>query len=261
MRRPAVVLTAALAVLCSACGRTEASRAADSPAPAEAVRAAVAATRHTSAGVGTTLELTAGAGETYHIRTKGSVDMAADTGSLDVRLVEGSSRAEERFLGDEVYVRNTGPQGVDRTWAVAARRTAEAHYLFRAPFNDPEHTLAQVARMRDVRSLGAETVKGVKATRYSGVLDHSTLTMRMAAQTRKKMADFRAGYGGDLPATAEAWVDGRGRLVRARLALKDASTSLATLTLDLSHLGKPVRVTRPSGALPLDTSSGTLLNG
>ncbi|MGG2460632.1 LppX_LprAFG lipoprotein [Streptomyces sp. RGM 3693] len=260
MRRR-IVLAATTAALCAACSPTDSPQSANTPTPTDVVQSAVTATTHTSARINATLELTADGTTSYHIQTQGSLDMAADRGRLDVRLIEGSNRAEELLVGDKIYVRNVEPEGVDHTWAVATRHAAEAHYLLRAPLNDPEHTLVQIARMRNARNMGKDTVNGTQATRYSGNLDHKTLTLRMAKKTRQKLDDLRDSYGRDLPVAAEAWVDAQGRLVQARLALKDKQQALATLTLALSDLGKPVRVTQPTHASTLDTTTGNLMSG
>jgi len=124
--------------------------------------------------------------------------------------------------------------------------TAESHYVFRAPYNDPEHTLLQVSQMHEVHSKGEDTVDGVRTTRYTGVLDYETVVLRMAADVRGTLDTARDAYGRDLPFGAEAWVDGQGRLIQARLTFKDAKTTYASLTISLSELGKPVTVTPPS---------------
>ncbi|MFI1176796.1 LppX_LprAFG lipoprotein [Streptomyces melanogenes] len=251
MRRT-LVLTAAAALLCAACTRT------NDPDAAVAVREAVAAARQTSAHISTTLDLTAGVGKTYTIATSGGFDLAADRGRLDVRLVQGSNRAEEIIADGKAYLRNVEPQEVEHAWGVADQKSAQAHYLFRAPLNDPQHTLRQVADMTRVQDKGTETVNGATTTRYQGVLDHNTLVLRMAKKAREEVDAMRGEYGRDLPVTAEAWVDAQGRLVQARLSLKDATATVAVLTMSLSDLGKPVRVSAPTGAAPASDTPNIL---
>ncbi|MFI6686595.1 LppX_LprAFG lipoprotein [Streptomyces sp. NPDC050485] len=241
MRRP-LALAAIAVVLCAACTRV------NDPDAQEAVQKAVDATRQTSAHISTMLDLADGLGKKAQIATDGSFDMAADKGRIDVQLVQGQNRGDLIFADGKIYMRNVEPEEVDHSWLWSNRDTAQAHYLFRAPNNDPEHTLLQVSKMQSVHSKGKETVNGIEATRYAGDLDYDTMVLRMAADTRKKLDNAVSEYHGSgrkMPFTAEAWIDGQGHLVQARLAMKDAATTYAQLTMTLSDLGKPVAVTPP----------------
>ncbi|MFG2721722.1 LppX_LprAFG lipoprotein [Streptomyces sp. NPDC048416] len=219
------------------------------PDAQDAVKKAVDTTRQTSAHISTTLDLTDGAGTKAQIVTDGSFDMAADRGRLDVRPVPGQNRGDMIFADGKVYMRNVEPEEVDHTWLWSKRDTAEAHYLFRAPNNDPEHTLIQISRMTGVHAKGTETVGGVETKHYTGDIDYDTMVLRLAADTRRTLDAAVSQYtdaGRKLPFTAEAWVDGQGRVVQARLAMKDSAATYAELTMNLSDLGKPVSVTPPA---------------
>ncbi|MEV5729216.1 hypothetical protein ACFV83_25260 [Streptomyces pharetrae] len=65
----------------------------------------------------------------------------------------------------------------------------------------------------------------------------------------------------DLPVFADARVDDRGRLVRARMSVNMSGTRV-TVTLALSDIGEPVRVTVPRAAdtVPV-TEGGGVPNG
>ncbi|MBD0743091.1 hypothetical protein [Streptomyces sp. CBMA152] len=270
MRRP-LILAAAAALLCAACTRTH-SDAGGSADAAAAVRDAVTATSHTSARFTTVLDACAVTDWACRVEASGTVDLASGSGRLTVGVAQAAVRAEEVLLGDRVYMRPVVVQDtgidVDQRWAVGERRAAEAHAPFRAPLNDPSHSLAQVTRMQDVRARGTEAVHGVQTTRYQGTLDHAALTLRLAKEARAKIEEMRELYGRDLPVTAEAWVDTQGRLVQARFTLKDrlkdSKTTHVTYTLSLTELGAPVRVTPPSGtknAPPLHDQMPTALTG
>jgi hypothetical protein len=101
----------------------------------------------------------------------------------------------------------------------------------------------------------------VRTVRYRGILDHRTVTLRMAPDVRAKMDQARDALGSDLPVFADAWVDGRGRLVRIRMSV-NMSGARSTLTMTLSDIGAPVRVTVPRAAdtVPV-TEAGGILNG
>ncbi|MGW4226622.1 hypothetical protein ACWEG1_24565 [Streptomyces bauhiniae] len=253
MRRP-FVLAAAVALLCAGCATADAedksASAAPAPDPGSLVRKAVGEARKGTARIDETIEIGA-AGNEYRFGIAGGFDFGADRGHLTVDPPWGTASTDEVFAGGKVYAKAHGEIG-GRTWTTVSRDEAEVHYLLRAPLNDPEHVLQQVSAMRQVSDEGRETVHGVRATHYRGTVDHRTLTLRMAADVRKQMDDARQRLGADLPVFADAWIDGRGRLVRTRLAVNLAGAE-ATATMNLTDLGKPVRVT-----VPADTEPGEL---
>ncbi|WP_097214523.1 MULTISPECIES: hypothetical protein [unclassified Streptomyces] len=75
------------------------------------------------------------------------------------------------------------------------------------------------------------------------------------------MNQARNTLGSDLPVFADAWVDGRGRLVQTRMSV-NMSGARSTLTMALSDIGEPVRVTVPRSADTVPVSEvGGILNG
>ncbi|MCX5254839.1 hypothetical protein OOK27_11745 [Streptomyces canus] len=78
---------------------------------------------------------------------------------------------------------------------------------------------------------------------------------------RTKTDQARDALGSELPVFADAWVDGRGRLVQTRMSV-NMSGARVTLTMALSGIGEPVRVTVPRAAdtIPV-TKVGGILNG
>ncbi|MFJ4277562.1 hypothetical protein [Streptomyces massasporeus] len=268
MRRP-VVLAAVAALLCAGCSTADAgnrdktavtSPSASSSGSSSAVREAVAALRDSSAGFRQKVELE-GEGKVYGLTVAGDFDFAADKGHLAVDLPGGAiDHSDQVFANGRIYL--SGAQGLgEDAWGVVPRDKAEAHYLLRAPLNDPEHVLEQVAAMRKVSREGEENIQGVRAVRYRGILDHRTVTLRMAPDVRTKMNQARDTLGSDLPVFADAWVDGRGRLVQTRMSV-NMSGARSTLTMALSDIGEPVRVTVPRAADTVPVSEvGGILNG
>ncbi|MFF7356138.1 hypothetical protein ACFZA1_26360 [Streptomyces filipinensis] len=258
-------MAAVAALLCAGCaasgdGSDDAKPKAgsSSPAPDAAVRAAVARTGTTSARLHERIEI-GGGGREYALTVTGGFDFGRDRGSLAVDFPEGGiSHLDEVFADGKVYVR--GASGPDAgTWGVMPRDKAVAHYALRAPVNDPEHVFRQISAMRHVSREGEETVNGVRAAHYRGTLDHKTLTLRMAPDVRSKMDQGRDLLGDDLPVFADAWVDGRGRLVQTRMTLNLAGTQVK-VTTGLSGLGTPVSVKtpRPGDTVPAGSMSGVL---
>ncbi|MFJ3508607.1 LolA-like protein [Streptomyces luteogriseus] len=267
MHRP-LVLAAVAALLCAGCStadagnrdKSAATSGSESSETGSAVRAAVAALREDSAGLRQKIELEGG-GQVYGLTVTGGFDFAADKGHLAVDLPGGAiDHSDQVFADGTIYI--SGAQGIDEdAWGAMPRDRAEAHYLLRAPLNDPEHVLRQIAAMRKISREGEETIQGVRAVRYRGILDHRTVTLRMASDVRTKMNQARDTLGSDLPVFADAWVDGRGRLVQTRLSV-NMSGMRSTVTMMLSDLGEPVRVTVPRAAdtVPVTEVSG-ILNG
>ncbi|MCC5477745.1 hypothetical protein [Streptomyces barringtoniae] len=267
--RCALPLAAVAALLCAGCAATGDHGAGDtgeakpgggpaSAAPADAVRAAVARTGATTARLHERIEVS-GRGETYTLTVTGGFDFAGGRGSLAVDFPEGGiPHIDETFADGKVYVK--GAAGTDAAaWAVMPRDKAEAHYVLRAPVNDPEHVFRQTAAMKRVSREGEETVHGVRTVHYRGMLDHKTLTLRMTSDVRSKTDKARDVLGDDLPAFADAWVDGRGRLVQTCMTLNLAAVQVK-VTMALSGLGAPVsvRTPRPGDTVPVSGMSGVL---
>jgi len=270
--RYALPLAVVAAVLCAGCAATgestgqaksEAGSSApkagsSAPAPGVAVRAAVEKTGTTTARLYERIEITGG-GETYTLTVAGGFDFARGRGSLAVDFPEGGiSHTDETFAENKVYVK--GASGVAAgVWGVMPRDKAEVHYALRAPANDPEHVLRQVSTMQHVSLEGEETVNGVRAAHYRGMLGHKALTLRMASEVRSKLDQARDILGDDLPVFADAWVDGRGRLVQTRMTM-DLAGAQVKVTTRLSGHGTPVSVKTPplGDTVPVASLSGVL---
>jgi hypothetical protein len=273
MRRPHVPLVlaaAAVVLLPVGCSGTdpgsgdEAETASSSSNAASdarsAVQEAVAALREDSAVFRQKIELQ-GEGQVYRLTINGGFDFAADRGHLAVDFSGGAiDHSEQVFAEGKIYVDNVPGAGVD-TWGVVPREKAQVHYLLRAPLNDPEHVLQQFAAMGKISREGEESVEGVRAVRYRGILDYRTVTLRMHPDVRSKMDQARDILGGDLPVFADAWVDGKGNLVQTRMSA-NMSGARVTVTTVLSDIGEPVRVKVPRAAdtTPISEATG-VLNG
>lgn len=281
MRRPCFPLVFVTALLCAGCSDGSASvNRAEKPATAAAskaaapedaapvdygatVRAAVAAMEKSSARIDE--EILVGGEtetETFVVSIDGDFDWAGNHGRLDVGLSsqddpgKKSPRVEEIFHDGTVYV--GGFSESEGRWGSIRQDRAEAHYVLRAPANDPRHVLEQVARMREVSYLGEDQVDGMGADHYRGTLSWETLTLRMSKDTRAT-ADLVRELLGSIPAHAEAWVDGSGRLVRTRLDWITGEAGSTVATMNLTGHGKTVRTAAPAGdVVPVPSLSGPL---
>ncbi|MGW0395512.1 hypothetical protein ACWDYJ_32485 [Streptomyces sp. NPDC003042] len=223
-----------------------------------AVRDATVATGRSSAWIRQTMELNDGT-RTYKLTATGDFDLDADRGQLGVDFPEGGiSHVDEIFADGNVYVRGAAnlPEG---TWGAMARDKTEAHYLLRAPVNDPEHILQQISTLTQVTRVGEEDVYGRWATRYRGILADDAVTLRMAPEPRGKIEQLRAKSPAGLPVPADVWIDTKGRVVQARLEMNMPPTRSVT-TVTFAALGKPVQATPPPAGdtVPVTTFSGIL---
>ncbi|WP_405687901.1 hypothetical protein [Streptomyces sp. NBC_00057] len=221
----------------------------------------MAATKKSSARIDEQIEI--GDGTTnYVVSIKGDFDWAGARGRLGVALHNAatprktSPRMDEIFDGDTVYY--GGFAEMEGSWGSIRRDKAEAHYALRAPMNDPEHVLHQVAQMRQTSKVGEETVNGTTAVHYRGVLTHETVTLRMAKDVRAKVDTMREQIGG-LTVYADAWIDRSGRVVRIRLDWPMGAAGVKT-TMNLADHGKPVRANAPDPGkvVPMPTVGGPL---
>ncbi|MEV8055218.1 hypothetical protein AB0P37_01485 [Streptomyces antimycoticus] len=224
--------------------------------PVDIIRTAVAKARATSARIEETV-VTRGAGKEFILSVAGPFDLAADRGKLSVDFPGGAvDHMDEIFNGGKVYLTRTVPKG---HWAVIDRAEARAHSLLRAPLNDPELVLRQVAAIRGVSDQGTTTIDGRPAHLYRGTLDYRTLTLGLVDEHRERLDAVRKAMGGGLPSSARVWVDEEGRPARVELSAA-LNTQIVTATMDLTDFGKPVEVTvpDPSRTIPTDAVSGVL---
>ncbi|WP_394437663.1 LolA-like protein [Streptomyces sp. SGAir0957] len=247
-------LTAAV-LLCAGCATSStdaappaAKSSASSAAEATAVvRSAVRATRTTSAYTHQKVEVADGRGTTYRIHVTGGFDLAADRGDLRVRMPGGPTGSiDEIFDGDTVYVRGTEDLASE-TWGATSRSTAKAHALLRAPLNDPEFVLQQIATMRKTTEVGSERVDGARTTHYRGILDRAALVRRTTPKIHDKYDQIVEYTGSQVIVFADAWVDDAGRIAQTRTTMNMAGLGM-TVTLTLSDHGRRVEAARPSAS-------------
>lgn len=280
MRHPFIPVVFVAALLCAGCSDGSASvNRAEKPATAvaseaaapedaapvdygAAVRAAVAATKKSSARIDEEIELGDGT-NTFVVSIDGDFDWAGNRGRLGVELSSPDSpgkkspRMDEIFHGGTVYI--GGFPEMEGSWGSIRRDRAEVHYVLRAPANDPQHVLEQVAQMREVSYLGEDQVDGKAADHYRGTLSWETVALRMAKDMRAKV-DVAQEMLGSMPVHAEAWVDGSGRLVRTRLDWNTGEAGGGLATMNLTDHGKAVRAAAPPAGdvVPMPPLSGPL---
>ncbi|MGW5354208.1 hypothetical protein ACWERV_27270 [Streptomyces sp. NPDC004031] len=219
----------------------------------EAVRSAVAASRSTSARITDTVVVNSnGTGGTLTVT--GAFDMAADKGAVTVRLPRGAiDHIDEVFDQKTVYLR--GLSNLGQKWVETVRADTVTHYLLRAPLNDPECVLQQIAEMDHVSKAAPARINGTPTVHYSGSLGLGPLTMRMAAGPRGQLAAAKEDSWAVF-ADADVWVDQAGHVVRTRTTIALQNTTV-TATMTLSDVGHPVTVTVPTAEATAPATSIT----
>lgn len=224
------------------------------------VKAAVDAATKSTARIDELIRVTA-MGEDFTTTVKGAFDMKADNGRLRVSLAktgaptDGAVPLDEIFHGTTVYLRMPEEANGDTAWRSTSRDEAEAHALLRAPLNDPEHVLRQVAMAHDYTEVGKENANGNPAVHYAGKLDYKSLLLRLVKEKRDQVEASMVQLGDRLPATADVWVTKGGQITRIILAC-DLGGGKVTVTMNLTDHGKPLgAVSLPKDALAVPAAS------
>jgi hypothetical protein len=212
------------------------------------VRAAVARTVRTTARVETRIRMRLGTGANakhYALGITGDFDLGRDRGRLAVDFPGGGAvhHIDEIFADGQVYVRGLVPERPD-VWGSIPRADARAHYLLRAPLNDPEHKFRQLAEARRYELLGEREVNGSPTSSYRVKFGIETLTLGLADDLRAKEDEVRQATRGGLDVQVQVWIDGQGRIVRHETILGGTQFEVAETTT-LSDFGQPVEVTAP----------------
>ncbi|MGW6538524.1 hypothetical protein ACWGBV_20445 [Streptomyces sp. NPDC055051] len=190
---------------------------------------------------------------TYALTGEGRHDFARKRGTLEVGL-EDAARFELVFTPKHLYMRGTTQkESVD--WMSTKRAGIKAQRILKAPGNDPEYLVRQVAMGEKFERVGREDVAGTPTTHYRGALPHRALTLNMTEEAREKTDQLRDMLDGTIPATAEAWIDDRGRLVRIRLGMRIDGTIASETTLTFTEPGRPVEVVVPAHSVDLPSSA------
>ncbi|MFF2437113.1 hypothetical protein ACFVU4_23525 [Streptomyces sp. NPDC058107] len=233
----AVAVTLAAALTAASCssnsgGSERRSVASEKPAAdsaaAKEFRAVVEAARSTSVTISESLVLQDD-GKRTALVIDGPFDLAHGRGKLLVHAGGPIEQLDQIFIGDKAYLSTRKDQ-----WLVTDRSKAESHHLLRAPLNDPQHLLAQIAATTEVTKSSKDPVFGGTATRYRGTLAYHALTSRTAEKTRGEIDGYVK----------------QGRLALVRLDFK-MDDDFAHISLQLSDFGEPVEVTAPPSATPI----------
>ncbi|CAL9453221.1 hypothetical protein SUDANB70_02490 [Streptomyces sp. enrichment culture] len=164
----------------------------------------------------------------------------------------GSTSMEARYLPDAYYARMGdafAAQADGRHWLRYAYRDLEqladgagAQLGDQMRNTAPHHSVKLLLACGDARRVGAEQVRGDRATHYRGTVDVAALAPRDSGLDAAELADLkdRLTRAGVTTQTVDVWVDDRGLLVKKA---EKAVTSSGELTQTAYYSGYGVDVT------------------
>jgi hypothetical protein len=212
--RRAATAVAAVALVAGCGSSSPGTNASDRLAPAEAVRAAAAATEEAGSSRFMLTSTTAVQGQTIEVTGEGVFDPAARTGRATFTLPGGAGTMEQVFLGEELYLSVPGMPGFYRL-AVADLVGTDLQNAAQ-----PTGSLDMLQSVSDdVEEVGTEKVRDEQTTHYSGTLDARAALDQVGGSLRDTAEQgFEAAGVDTLP--FEAWIDDDGRLRKLSLTME-----------------------------------------
>lgn len=172
---------------------------------------------------------------------------------------------EQRIIGDTLYMRG-GMLGMlggggDKWIKISFGEMSEASGLdirsmmTQATQANPQAQLQALLAAGDVKSVGSETIDGVKTTHYTGEVDVTDLAenARIDADTRDELEKSYAAA--KMGATQlDVWID-ESFQARRFMSTSDTPVGDVTMTMNFTDYGKAVEISAPPAAETVDMSS------
>lgn len=151
--------------------------------------------------------------------------------------------------------------------ALAEKQGVDLGQLQSLTENDPRRTLDYLRAVSgEIRTVGAETVRGVETTHYRAAVDlrrYPDLVPEGQRELVRKATERLIEQLGIGAVPVDVWVDGDGLVRRLSLAFQvaapDGGATSSTVTMDLFDYGVPVAIELPHPSQVTDLA--TLLSG
>ncbi|MEW2219920.1 hypothetical protein AB0939_11535 [Streptomyces sp. NPDC006990] len=182
----------------------------------------------------------------------------------------GNQSAKARYLPDAMYVQPASGAPGGKPWMkydydVLAQKGGASGAMLKDQMqnNNPARSVQLVLASGKVKALGTETVRGKKATRYSGTISVNELTRMQSKDLSEKDLDAlekQFKQQGLEKEKIDLWIDEDDLLVKKHETAKnaDGSTSIDA-TNYYSDYGTSVNVTAPPASETTDAAA--MLNG
>ncbi|MGW2225429.1 hypothetical protein [Streptomyces formicae] len=184
------------------------------------------------------------------------------TGGTQAQQMEqlGQSKINYRYLKNGFYA-NMGPKfaaqaGGGKHWVeydydTLAQMSGAAGEVFKDQMQNatPNQSVKMLLASGDVKRVGEETVRGTKATHYSGTVDVTDLTKKSANLDDAKTAELKKQFeqAGMSTEQIDIWVDGDDLLVK-KIEKADTKNGPFRQTAYYTDYGTPLSVEKPASS-------------
>lgn len=191
-------------------------------------------------------------------------ELAAVVGDGVIEVVQDGTTVYMRFpffselLGAKTpWVSMVAPDGSQAGLEDLGLGSLGGFGAFGDPTQGPESLLEGLKLLdEDVREVGAESVRGVSTTRYSGTLDLFKMLALAAPEAQAELGSMSGGMSGFLM-PFDVWIDGDGLPRRMRMTMDFSSLGFVpagseapamSFTYEMFDYGEPVAIRIPSAS-------------
>jgi hypothetical protein len=193
-----------------------------------------------------------------------SMSMGGSAGGLGLGNMGDLGGMEQRIIGDTLYMRGAflSMLGGGQKWMKlsfgelgAAAGMNLKSMMTQATQADPRAQLQALLAAGDVKSVGTETIDGVKTTHYTGEVDVADLAKNAQIDDRTR-AELENSYTAAQMGTThlDVWID-ESFQARRFVSTSDTPMGDVTMTMNFTDYGKAVEISAPPAAEVMDMSS------
>ncbi|NGO66931.1 hypothetical protein G5C65_00830 [Streptomyces sp. SB3404] len=213
-------------------------------------------------------------GASMRSRSEGSFEWAGSgmTGTAEI-TTEGSAAGaaggrpmQARYLKDAMYTQlPAGPyegKWVKYDYDVLAQKggASGAYLKDQIQNNNPARSVQLLLATGKVKAVGKESVRGVQATHYTGVVELGELTRSQSQELSEsdlKALEQQFRQLGLTKERIDLWIDDKDLLIKKREVARSSTGSTdVDNTVYYSDYGTPVNVSAPAGAMNFEDMAG-----
>ncbi|WP_344528189.1 hypothetical protein [Streptomyces albiaxialis] len=209
-------------------------------------------------------------GQAMNSTNKGSFDWSEGgmTGKAEITMQGGAAMGagnkpmQARYLPDAMYIQMAAgaAQGkwIEYDYDVLAKKAGPsgAYMKDQIQNNNPARSVQLLMATGKVKAVGSESVRGVKATHYTGDVKLSELTRMQSkdlSESDLQALEQQFQQQGLTKERIDLWIDDKDLLVKKRETAKNKQgTTSVDNTVYYTDYGTDVNVTEPSGAVSFE---------
>ncbi|MFF8283850.1 hypothetical protein ACF1DY_30190 [Streptomyces albus] len=200
-------------------------------------------------------------GKPVTMKMRGRFDWSSGGMQGEADIVTNGTPTQARYLSDAMYSKLPQPvqgkQWIKMEYDAMAKQNASGALLKdQLQNNNPARSVELLLASGKVKSAGTETVRGQKATRYTGTLSLSELVRMQSkdlSESDKKALEQQFKQTGMESEKIDLWIDENDLLVKKR-EVAEGSESQMENTVYYSDYGTEVEVSAPPASQVLDGS-------